>query len=67
MNIKLKTSSLYGNGNLVCLEQNSMDIRFRGESALWGKYKNKKGSTIGNFYKLYLHIPKGKTAFEIIR
>ncbi|MBB6272817.1 hypothetical protein HDF26_003277 [Pedobacter cryoconitis] len=59
--------SLYGNGKLVCLEQNSMDIRFRGESALWGKYKNDKGSVIGNFRKLYLHIPKGKTAFEIIR
>ncbi len=58
---------LYGGGRLVCLEQNSLDTRLRGESALWAKYKDEDGNVIGSFISLYLHIPKGKTNFEIIR
>ena len=58
---------IYGDGKIAALELNSADIRMKGKSALWGTYKNAAGSTIGNFRKLYLHIPKGKTAFEIIR
>ena len=56
-----------GGGRLVCLQQNSLDVRLRGESALWAKYKDEDGNIIGNFISLYLHIPKGKTNFEIIR
>jgi len=58
---------LYGGGKLVCLEQTSLDPRLRGELALWAKYKDEDGNVIGSYKKLYLHIPKGKSNFEIIR
>lgn len=58
---------LYGGGRLVRLEQTSTDRRLKGESALWSKYKDEDGNVIANFTSLYLHIPKGKTNFEIIR
>lgn len=58
---------LYGGGRLVRLEQTSPNKRLRGESALWAKYKDEDGNGIGNFINIYLHIPKGKTNFEIIR
>ncbi|ACU03708.1 hypothetical protein [Pedobacter heparinus] len=58
---------LYGGGRLVRLEQTSVDKRLRSESALWAKYKDEDGNVIANFISLYLHIPKGKTNFEIIR
>ncbi len=32
---------LYGNGKIVCLEQESTDLRLKGESAFWGKYTDK--------------------------
>lgn len=62
-NYKMK---LYANGKIVCLEQDTQDLRAKGKSALWGKYKD-KNHTLGSFYGLYLHIPEGKTEFEIIR
>jgi len=58
---------LYGDGKLVCLELNSSDPRLRKEYALWGKYKNESGNTRARFTGLYLHIPEGKTGFEVIR
>ncbi|MNK06021.1 hypothetical protein D3C87_239110 [compost metagenome] len=58
---------LYGGGRLVRLEQTSLDKRLRGESALWSKYKDEDGNVIASFISLYLHIPKGKTNFEVIR
>lgn len=58
---------LYGGGRLVRLEQTSADKRLRGESALWSKYKDEDGNVIANFNNLYLHVPKGKTNFEVIR
>jgi len=57
---------LYGNGKIVCLEQTSEDLRFKKESAIWGKYKTTEGESRGWFSKLYLHIPKGKDTFEIL-
>ena len=58
---------LYGDGKLVCLEQNNSDPRLRKEYVLWGKYKDEDGNTIAMFTSLYLHIPEGKTGFEVIR
>jgi len=57
---------LYGK-KLVCLELISLDKKLRGKSALWIQFKNENGNKIAHFRKLYLHIPKGKTNFEIIR
>ena len=59
--------TLYGGGKLACLEQTSLDQRLRGELALWAKSKDEDGNIIGNYDRLYFHIPKGKTNFEIIR
>lgn len=58
---------LYGDGKLVCLEQNNTNPLLRKEFVLWGKYKNESGNTRARFTGLYLHIPEGKTAFEVIR
>ena len=55
---------LYGK-KLVCLELISLDKKLRGKSALWIQFKNE--NKIAHFRKLYLHIPKGKNNFEIIR
>jgi len=59
--------AIYGNGKLVCLEQKSTDLRLRSRSALWAKYKDDEDNVIASFISLYLHIPKGKTNFEVIR
>jgi len=59
--------AIYGNGKLVCLEQKSTDLRLRSRSALWAKYKDDDDNVIASFISLYLHIPKGKTNFEVIR
>jgi len=56
---------LYGN-KLVGLEQTSIEKKFRGKSVLWAK-SEEDGTQFYEFVKLYLHIPKGKTNFEIIR
>ena len=56
----------YGNSKVVCLEQKSNDLRLQKESAIWGKNTNEKGGIEANFFKLYLHIPKGKDTFEIL-
>ena len=50
----------FGNGRLITLQQKSQDPRLRSNSALWGKYKNEKGSTIANFRNYYLYLPVGK-------
>ncbi|WP_443943841.1 hypothetical protein ACJVDH_13025 [Pedobacter sp. AW1-32] len=63
-NYKMK---LYGNGKIVCLEQNSEDLRLKNRWAIWGKYKTAEGETRVSFSRLYLHMPKGKDTFEIIR
>lgn len=63
--IKDYTLKLYGDGKLVCLEHSSLDLRLRGGSAIWGKYKGDKGGTFARFLSLYLYIPKGKDSFEI--
>lgn len=62
-NYKLK---FYGDGKIVCLELISLDSRLRGESALWGKYKE-DGGTMATFRNYYLYIPEGKNELEIIR
>ncbi|WP_367209180.1 hypothetical protein [Sphingobacterium sp. R2] len=59
------TLKLYGDGKLVCLEHSSLDLRLRGGSAIWGKYKGNTGGTFARFLSLYLYIPKGKDTFEI--
>jgi hypothetical protein len=62
---------IYGDGKLVALEQNSMDVRLRGELALWAKYKNEGENSINaSFPNLYLYLPQGKSledGLEIIR
>ena len=50
----------------LSVEQISKDLRFKKESAIWGKYKTTEGENRGWFSKLYLHIPKGKDTFEIL-
>lgn len=61
---------IFGNGKLITLQQKSLDPRLRSNSALWGKYKNEKGSTIANFRNYYLYLPEGKKledGLEVIR
>ena len=61
---------LFGDGKLISLQQKSTDPRLRSNSALWGKYKNEKGSTIANFRNYYLYLPDGKKledGLEVIR
>jgi hypothetical protein len=57
---------LYGAGKIVCLELLSLDSRLRGESAIWGKYKE-EGGTMATFRKYYLYIPEGENELKIIR
>ena len=54
----------YGNGKLVGLRSIKMDKKFRGTSALFMKIK-KDGQTLGTEFYHLLHIPKGKTEFEV--
>lgn len=61
---------IFGNGKLISMLQKSTDPRLRSNSALWGKYKNEKGSTIANFRNYYLYLPEGKNledGLEVIR
>ena len=61
---------IYGGGKLISLQQKSTDPRLRANSALWGKYKNEKGTTIANFRNYYLYLPEGKNledGLEVIR
>lgn len=62
-NYKLK---FYGDGKIVCLELNSLDNDFRGESALWAIFDEGDGEMI-DFLKLYLFIPEGEDELVIIR
>ncbi len=61
-NYKLK---LYGDGRIVCLELNSLDNDFRGESALWVKFDD--NGEIDDFFKFYLYIPQGEDELVMIR
>ncbi|PIF46913.1 hypothetical protein CLU96_3959 [Chryseobacterium sp. 52] len=54
----------YGDGRLVGLKSIKKDKGFRGASALLCKFK-KEGSWSGAELDYLLHIPKGKTEFEI--
>lgn len=54
----------YGDGKLVGLQSKKMDKNFRGKSALYMKYK-KDGRLVGIDFYYLLHIPKGKTEFEV--
>ncbi|WP_157263066.1 hypothetical protein [Pedobacter steynii] len=54
----------YGDGKLVGLKSTKKDKGFRGASALLCKFK-KGGSLTGAELDYLLHIPKGKTEFEI--
>lgn len=61
---------IFGDGKLITLRQKSTDPRLRSNSALWGKYKSDKGSTIANFRNYYLYLPEGKKledGLEVIR
>lgn len=60
----------YGYGKLVGLEQTSMDIRLRGGSALWAKYKYENSTTIADYTQILLYLPPGKKledGLQIIR
>jgi len=50
---------LYGNGKLVTLEQASVDIMFRKESALWFNYTD-GDEEISSFRTYLLYLPEGK-------
>ena len=58
----------YGDGKMVTLEQNSLDVRLRGKSALWAKYKD-DGTTMADFPKYNLYLPQSKSLnqLEVIR
>ena len=58
----------YGDGKMVALEQKSLDIRLRGEGALWGLDNNPKGRT-AYFHYRYLYLPQSKSLnqLEVIR
>lgn len=59
----------YGDGKMVALELETNDIRLRGKSALWAKYKD-GNSTLGYSQGLLLYLPQGKSledGLEIIR
>ncbi|MCP2028709.1 hypothetical protein L1276_003880 [Flavobacterium sp. HSC-32F16] len=62
-NYKLK---LYGDGRIVCLELNSLDNDFRGESALWAIFDEGDGEML-DFFKFYLYIPEGEDELVMIR
>lgn len=44
-----------------------MDPRLRNKWAIWAKYTDEDGDISTENTRIYLHIPKGKTNFEIIR
>ena len=54
----------YGEGRLVGLKSKKKDKGFRGASALLCKFK-REGKSVGAELDYLLHIPKGKTEFEI--
>ena len=54
----------YGEGRLVGLKSKKKDKGFRGASALLCKFK-REGKWVGVELDYLLHIPKGKTEFEI--
>ena len=54
----------YGEGRLVGLKSKKKDKGFRGASALLYKFK-REGKWVGAELDYLLHIPKGKTEFEI--
>ena len=56
----------YGDGKIVCLELNSLDNDFRGESALWAKFDEGDGEML-DFFKFYLYIPEGEDELVMIR
>jgi len=58
---------LYGNGRIVSLDLVSMDPRLRNKWAIWGKYTDEDDDISSRNIRFYLHIPKGKTNFEVIR
>ena len=55
---------LYGHGRIVCLEIESEILYLKHYWPIYGLYNN---GARGRFLRLYLHIPQGKTTFEIIR
>lgn len=56
----------YGDGRMVALEQKNIDdIRLRGQSALWGKFKDENGRTRGDFNGIKLYLPQGKNLKEL--
>ena len=61
---------LFGDGMVVALILNSMDIRLRNKTALWAKYNDKDGDLSASFPSLYLYLPQGKKlqdGLQIIR
>jgi hypothetical protein len=56
--------AFYGDGKMVALEQTSMDIRLRGEGALWGLDNDPKGRT-AYFHYRYLFLQQGKSLNEL--
>ena len=54
----------YGEGRLVGLKSKKKDKGFQGASALLCKFK-REGKSVGAELDYLLHIPKGKTEFEI--
>ena len=60
----------YGDGKLTGLEQTTSDIRLRGQSAFWAKYKTAKGSNMAYATRILLYLPLGKRledGLQIIR
>ena len=58
----------YGDGKIVALEQTSMDVRLRGEGALWGLSNDEDENAY--FHYRYLYLPEGKKledGLEVIR
>lgn len=65
-NMKDYQMHLYGNGKIVCLEQTSEDPKLKNTSPIWGEAQLSSGEISTKFYKIYLHLPKGKDTFEIL-
>lgn len=52
----------YGEGRIVSLEQQSSDVRLRGQFALWAKIKLNGEKSIRTYFpNLYLYLPEGKS------
>jgi hypothetical protein len=56
----------YAEGRLVCLVSTSDDKKLKGRSVLLGRFKKGKSDS-GYSVHCMLHIPKGKTEFEVVR